>query len=97
MTGQVIWVAQLLLAYGADPELVEEISQRPGYALGLASVEFFISSNSLVLTSLVHGLNEVIKRVYLIHPRSYPTRYLVPMIGYQTPFTETPNCCECTI
>ncbi|MCG9695809.1 threonine/serine exporter family protein [Shewanella sp. Isolate11] len=55
ITRQVVRVAQLLLAYGAESELVEEISQRLGFALGLASVEISISSNSLVLTSLVHG------------------------------------------
>lgn len=55
ITRQVVRVAQLLLAYGAESELVEEISQRLGHALGLASVELSISSNSLVLTSLVHG------------------------------------------
>ncbi|WOT04549.1 threonine/serine exporter family protein [Shewanella youngdeokensis] len=55
ITRQVVRVAQLLLAYGADSDLVEEISQRLGSALGLASVEISISSNSLVLTSLVHG------------------------------------------
>ncbi|AQS37844.1 hypothetical protein Sps_02692 [Shewanella psychrophila] len=116
ITRQVVRVAQLLLAYGADSELVEEISQRLGYALGLASVEISISSNSLVLTSLVHGrcitttrrtrdhginmtvicelqriclltekglygLQEVRRRVSRIQPRTYPKRYLVPMIG----------------
>ncbi|MGL5665703.1 MAG: threonine/serine exporter family protein [Shewanella sp.] len=55
ITRQVVRVAQLLLAYGAESDLVEEISQRLGQALGLASVELSISSNSLVLTSLVHG------------------------------------------
>ncbi|UZD57619.1 threonine/serine exporter family protein [Shewanella algae] len=55
ITRQVVRVAQLLLAYGAESELVEEISQRLGRALGLASVELSISSNSLVLTSLVSG------------------------------------------
>lgn len=55
ITRQVVRVAQLLLAYGAESELVEEISQRLGKALGLASVELSISSNSLVMTSLVHG------------------------------------------
>ncbi|MBV7315808.1 threonine/serine exporter family protein [Shewanella sp. NIFS-20-20] len=55
ITRQVVRVAQLLLAYGADSELVEDISQRLGHALGLESVELSISSNSLVLTSLVHG------------------------------------------
>ncbi|RYV00598.1 hypothetical protein SOPP22_17475 [Shewanella sp. OPT22] len=66
-------VAQLLLAYGAESELVEEISQRLGIALGLSSVELSISSNSLVLTSIAddncitttrrmraHGLNMTI-------------------------------------
>ncbi|WP_394206026.1 threonine/serine exporter family protein [Shewanella waksmanii] len=116
ITRQVVRVAQLLLAYGADSELVEEISQRLGLALGLGSVELSISSNSLVLTSLVHGrcitttrrirehginmtivcelqriclltekglygLSEVRKRVNRIEPRSYPKRFLVPMIG----------------
>lgn len=116
ITRQIVRVAQLLLAYGAESELVEEISQRLGYALGLASVEISISSNSLVLTSLVHGrcitttrrirehginmaiicelqriclltekglygINEVRKRVSRIEPRTYPKRYLVPMIG----------------
>jgi len=116
ITRQVVRVAQLLLAYGAESDLVEEISQRLGQALGLASVEISISSNSLVLTSLVHGrcitttrrirehginmtiicelqriclltekgiygLNEVRKRVSRIQPKSYPRRYLVPMIG----------------
>nr|WP_211085875.1 threonine/serine exporter family protein [Shewanella oncorhynchi] len=55
ITRQVVRAAQLLLAYGAESDLVEEISQRLGQALGLASVELSISSNSLVLTSLVHG------------------------------------------
>lgn len=55
ITRQVVRVAQLLLAYGAESDLVEEISQRLGQALGLASIELSISSNSLVLTSLVHG------------------------------------------
>ncbi|NKF49635.1 threonine/serine exporter family protein [Shewanella sp. WXL01] len=55
ITRLVVQCAQLLLAYGAESELVEEISQRLGKALGLASVELSISSNSLVLTSLVHG------------------------------------------
>ncbi|QSX30684.1 threonine/serine exporter family protein [Shewanella cyperi] len=55
ITRQVVRVAQLLLAYGAESDLVEEISQRLGKALGLASVELSISSNALVLTSLVHG------------------------------------------
>jgi len=55
ITRQVVRVAQLLLAYGAESDLVEEISQRLGRALGLASIELSISSNSLVLTSLVHG------------------------------------------
>ncbi|CAM4133444.1 threonine/serine ThrE exporter family protein [Shewanella aquimarina] len=117
ITRQVVRVAQLLLAYGAESDLVEEISQRLGKALGLASVEISISSNSLVLTSLVHGrcitttrrirehginmtvicelqriclltekgiygLNEVRKRVSRIQPKSYPKRYLVPMIGF---------------
>ncbi|MCL1092495.1 threonine/serine exporter family protein [Shewanella kaireitica] len=116
ITRQVVRVAQLLLAYGADSELVEEISQRLGYALGLVSVEISISSNSLVLTSLVHGrcitttrrtrehginmtivcelqriclltekgiygLNEVRKRVARIEPKTYPAKYVVPMIG----------------
>ncbi|QLE84399.1 threonine/serine exporter family protein [Shewanella sp. Scap07] len=116
ITRQVVRVAQLLLAYGAESELVEEMSQRLGAALGLASVELSISSNSLVLTSLVHGrcitttrrirehginmtiicelqriclltekglygLAEVRKRVNRIEPRSYPKRYLIPMIG----------------
>ncbi len=66
-------VAQLLLAYGAESELVEEISQRLGIALGLSSIELSISSNSLVLTSIAdnncitttrrmraHGLNMTI-------------------------------------
>ena len=116
ITRQVVRVAQLLLAYGAESELVEEISQRLGHALGLASVEISISSNSLVLTSLVHGrcitttrrirehginmtiicelqriclltekglygIREVRKRVSRIEPKTYPKRYLVPMIG----------------
>ncbi|MCL1058534.1 hypothetical protein CXF83_06065 [Shewanella sp. Choline-02u-19] len=116
ITRQVVRVAQLLLAYGADSELVEEISQRLGYALGLASVEISISSNCLVLTSLVHGrcitttrrtrehginmtivcelqriclltekgiygLHEVRKRVSRIEPKTYPAKYVVPMIG----------------
>ncbi|MFT5789274.1 MAG: uncharacterized membrane protein YjjP (DUF1212 family) [Shewanella sp.] len=116
ITRQVVRVAQLLLAYGADSELIEEISQRLGYALGLASVEISISSNSLVLTSLVHGrcitttrrtrehginmaiicelqriclltekglygLHEVRKRVARIEPKTYPAKYVVPMIG----------------
>ncbi len=116
ITRQVVRVAQLLLAYGAESDLVEEISQRLGYSLGLASVEISISSNSLVLTSLAHGrcitttrrirehginmaiicelqriclltekglygLSEVRKRVSRIQPRTYPKRYLVPMIG----------------
>ncbi|KPZ71144.1 MULTISPECIES: threonine/serine ThrE exporter family protein [Shewanella] len=55
ITRLVVRSAQLLLAYGAESDLVEEISQRLGKALGLASVELSISSNSLVLTSLVHG------------------------------------------
>ncbi|MDF0533244.1 threonine/serine exporter family protein [Shewanella sp. A32] len=55
ITRQVVRAAQLLLAYGAESDLVEELSQRLGQALGLASVELSISSNSLVLTSLVHG------------------------------------------
>lgn len=55
ITRQVVRVAQLLLAYGAESDLVEEISQRLGRALGLGSIELSISSNSLVLTSLVHG------------------------------------------
>ncbi len=117
ITRQVVRVAQLLLAYGAESELVEELSQRLGSALGLASVEISISSNALVLTSLVHGrcitttrrirehginmaivcelqriclltekgiygLDEVRKRVSRIQPRTYPRRYLVPMIGF---------------
>ena len=45
-------VAQLLLAYGADSELVEDTSQRLGIALGLTSVELSISSNAIVITSL---------------------------------------------
>jgi uncharacterized membrane protein YjjP (DUF1212 family) len=116
ITRQVVRVAQLLLAYGAESELVEEISQRLGHALGLVSVEISISSNSLVLTSLVHGrcitttrrirehginmtiicelqriclltekglygIREVKKRVARIQPKTYPKRYLVPMIG----------------
>ncbi|MCE9677848.1 threonine/serine exporter family protein [Shewanella sp. AS1] len=116
ITRQVVRVAQLLLAYGAESDLVEEISQRLGSALGLASVELSISSNALVLTSLVHGrcitttrrirehginmaivcelqriclltekgiygLSDVRKRVARIAPRSYPKRYLIPMIG----------------
>lgn len=55
ITRQGVGVAQLLLVYGADSELVEEFRQRLGYALALTSVEISISSNSLVLTSLVHG------------------------------------------
>ncbi|WP_144213264.1 threonine/serine exporter family protein [Shewanella donghaensis] len=55
ITRLVVRSAQLLLAYGAESDLVEEISQRLGKALGLASVELSISSNSLVLTSLAHG------------------------------------------
>ncbi len=55
ITRLVVRSAQLLLAYGAESDLVEEISQRLGKALGLASIELSISSNSLVLTSLVHG------------------------------------------
>ena len=55
ITRQVVHVAQLLLAYGAESELIEDISQRLGHALGLASVELSISSNSLVLTSLSSG------------------------------------------
>ncbi|KFZ39223.1 hypothetical protein HR45_02195 [Shewanella mangrovi] len=55
ITRQVVRAAQLLLAYGAESDLVEEISQRLGRALGLASVELSISSNALVMTSLVHG------------------------------------------
>ena len=55
ITRLVVRSAQLLLAYGADSDLVEELSQRLGKALGLASVELSISSNALVLTSLVHG------------------------------------------
>ncbi|MBR9726401.1 threonine/serine exporter family protein [Shewanella intestini] len=55
ITRLVVQCAQLLLAYGAESELVEDISQRLGKALGLASIEISISSNSLVLTSLVHG------------------------------------------
>lgn len=55
ITRLVVRCAQLLLAYGAESDLVEELSQRLGKALGLASVELSISSNSLVLTSLVHG------------------------------------------
>ena len=66
-------VAQLLLAYGADSELVEDTSQRLGIALGLTSVELSISSNAIVITSLsddhcvtttrrmrAHGLNMTI-------------------------------------
>ena len=55
ITRLVVRCAQLLLAYGAESDLVEEISQRLGKALGLASIEISISSNALVLTSLVHG------------------------------------------
>lgn len=55
VTRLVVRSAQLLLAYGAESDLVEELSQRLGKALGLASVELSISSNALVLTSLVHG------------------------------------------
>ncbi|QIR13741.1 threonine/serine exporter family protein [Shewanella aestuarii] len=55
ITRLVVRSAQLLLAYGAESDLVEELSQRLGKALGLASVELSISSNALVLTSLVHG------------------------------------------
>jgi uncharacterized membrane protein YjjP (DUF1212 family) len=55
ITRLVVRCAQLLLAYGAESDLVEEISQRLGKALGLASIELSISSNALVLTSLVHG------------------------------------------
>ncbi len=66
-------VAQLLLAYGADSELVEDTSQRLGVALGLSGVELSISSNAVVITSLfndrcvtttrrtrAHGLNMTI-------------------------------------
>jgi len=116
ITRQVVRVAQLLLAYGADSDLVEEISQRLGTALGLVSVEISISSNSLVLTSLVHGrcttttrrirehginmavvcelqriclltekgvygLQQVRKRVARITPKTYPAKYVIPMIG----------------
>lgn len=116
ITRQVVRVAQLLLAYGAESELVEEITQRLGHALGLESVEISISSNSLVLTSLsagrcitttrrirehginmtvvcelqriclltekgIYGLNEVRKRVGRIQARTYPAKYVVPMIG----------------
>jgi uncharacterized membrane protein YjjP (DUF1212 family) len=55
ITRLVVRAAQLLLAYGAESDLIEEISQRLGKALGLASVELSLSSNALVLTSLVHG------------------------------------------
>jgi uncharacterized membrane protein YjjP (DUF1212 family) len=55
ITRLVVRTAQLLLAYGAESELIEELSQRLGKALGLASVELSLSSNSLVLTSLVDG------------------------------------------
>jgi len=55
ITRLVVRCAQLLLAYGAESDLVEEISQRLGKALGIASIELSISSNALVLTSLVHG------------------------------------------
>ncbi|MDR8524969.1 MULTISPECIES: threonine/serine exporter family protein [Shewanella] len=116
ITRQVVRVAQLLLAYGAESELVEEITQRLGHALGLESVEISISSNSLVLTSLsagrcitttrrirehginmtvvcelqriclltekgIYGLNEVRKRVGRIQAKTYPAKYVVPMIG----------------
>lgn len=118
ITRQGVGVAQLLLVYGADSELVEEFRQRLGYALALTSVEISISSNSLVLTSLVHGrcitttrrirghginmtmtiicepqriclltergiygLNQVRERFSRIQSRTYPKRYLVPMIG----------------
>ncbi|WP_133405845.1 threonine/serine ThrE exporter family protein [Parashewanella tropica] len=47
--------AQLSLAYGADSDLVEDISQRLGKALGLNSIELSISSNALVITSLVNN------------------------------------------
>ncbi|MDO6619181.1 threonine/serine exporter ThrE family protein [Pseudomonadota bacterium] len=116
ITRLVVRSAQLLLAYGAESDLVEEISQRLGKALGLASVELSISSNSLVLTSLVHGrcitttrrirehginmkvvcevqricllaergvcnAKQVKRRLEIIEPKSYPAKYLIPMIG----------------
>ncbi|WP_394131319.1 threonine/serine exporter family protein [Shewanella maritima] len=116
ITRLVVQCAQLLLAYGAESDLVEEISQRLGKALGLASVELSISSNALVLTSLVHGrcitttrrirahginmmvvcelqriclltekgiysANEVRRRLARIEPRTYPAKFVIPMIG----------------
>ncbi|TKB50927.1 threonine/serine exporter family protein [Ferrimonas aestuarii] len=46
--------AQLMLAWGADSEMVEDVGQRFGQALGADSVELSISSNSLVLSTR-HG------------------------------------------
>ncbi|USD37940.1 threonine/serine exporter family protein [Ferrimonas sp. SCSIO 43195] len=52
VTRLAVRAAQLMLAWGAESELVEDIGQRLGIALGAESVELSISSNSLVMTTL---------------------------------------------
>nr|WP_267873513.1 threonine/serine exporter family protein [Ferrimonas sediminicola] len=52
ITRLAVRAAQLMLAWGAESELVEDVGQRLGVALGVESVELSISSTSLVLTTL---------------------------------------------
>ncbi|UJF22986.1 threonine/serine exporter family protein [Shewanella sp. OMA3-2] len=70
ITRLVVRSAQLLLAYGAVSDLIEELSQRLGKALGLVSVELTILSNALVFTSLAR-----------IQPNTFPVKVVTPVIG----------------
>ena len=81
--------AQLMLAWGADSEMVEDVGQRFGQALGADSVELSISSNSLVLSTRHgdrcvtttrrirdHGIKKFVRDIHWLHggdPKSFQT------------------------
>lgn len=55
LTRIAVRAGQLLLQHGAESRLVEQTTQRIGIALGAEDIELSVSSDAIVITSLVDG------------------------------------------
>jgi uncharacterized membrane protein YjjP (DUF1212 family) len=55
LTRIAVKAGQILLQHGAESRLVEQTTQRIGIALGAQSIELSVSSDAIVITSLLDG------------------------------------------
>lgn len=62
ITNVIIKVATMLLDYGAESRLIEQISTRFGKALGCSSTEISLIPSAIVLTTLVEGRSHTTTR-----------------------------------